>query len=110
MATLSRSAIALVAVVVAFAVIGGMAGCVDDGWYYASGEPPAIASPGGMSPECEVEVAAPSAAGANDPRAPHAPQSPRSAPAARTVGESPALTAVEPATFRTPTCVRNATD
>jgi hypothetical protein len=94
---------------VAFAVLGGLAGCVDDGWYYASGELPGIAPPGGMSPECGIEVAPPSITDANDQRAPHAPQSPRLAATVRVLGEPPTPTVVEPATFKTG-CVRNATD
>jgi hypothetical protein len=113
MGTLSRSVIALVTLVVAFAVVGGLAGCVEDGWYYVSGEPPIPAPPGGVSPECEIDVAPPSITGANDPRAPHALhalQSPTFATTSRPLGGPTAPAAAEPATFKTPTCVRNATD
>jgi hypothetical protein len=109
MGTLSRLAIAVVALVVVLALVGGLAGCVDDGWYYASGELPVVAPPAGTSPGCAIDVAPPATLDAVGPRAPRAPPSARSSTLESAVRD-PNAPANEraPAAFRP--CERNATD
>jgi hypothetical protein len=108
MGTLSRSAVALVALVAAVALVGGVAGCVDDGEYDSSGDSPPLAPPPGASPDCDIGVAPPAAAGAVDSRAPHAPSSARSTRPARTLRELSAPDEIEPVGFKTAGCERNA--
>ena len=84
---------------------------MEDGWYYASGEPPDVAPPPGGSPDCEIGVAPQSAAGARDPRAPHASPAAHPATPARALREPSApANEREPATYKTAPCERNATD
>src|SRR5690348_14491319 len=110
MGTLSRSAVSLVALVAALAFVGSLTGCVDDGEYYSSGEPP-VAPPAGAGPDCDIGVAPPSAAGAIAPRAPHASPAAHSATPGHALREpSPLSNELEPAAFKTATCERNATD
>jgi hypothetical protein len=110
MDTLSRSAVAVVALVASLALVGGLAGCVEDGWYYASGEPPVVAPPPGASPDCQIEVAPQSPAGSTDPRAPHASPAARSTSARVLREPNPPAGDLEPAAFKTAPCQRNATD
>lgn len=110
MGTSSRSTVALVALLAAVVLVGGQLGCVEDGWYYASGEPPPLAPPAGASPDCKIEVAPPSVGGAVDPRAPHAPGSARSMTPARELREGGAPNEIEAAAFRMAGCERNATE
>jgi hypothetical protein len=108
MGTLFRSDVAVIARVAALVLVGSLAGCLDDGWYYASGEPPASAPSAGTSPGCKNQVASPSTGGDVDPHAPHASPSARAATPGRALREP--STAIEPAVFKPANCERNATD
>jgi hypothetical protein len=69
MRTLCSSAFTVVSLVVALVVsLGAIAGCIDDGAYYWSGEVPASGEPPGGTAECQLEVNAPTPAGVQDPR------------------------------------------
>jgi hypothetical protein len=69
MRTLCSSAFPVLALVVTFVVsLGAVAGCVDEGEFYWSGELPGAGEPPAGTPECQREVNAPPSAGIRDPR------------------------------------------
>src|SRR5690242_17160831 len=100
MAPLFRSAVAragLVAQVVALALVGSLAGCLDDGVFYSSGEPPFFTPATGGSPECGTDFAAPSQGGASSRRlAPPARAIRAPAARAQTTGDPGVAAADEP--------------